>query len=124
MQYLPDTNVFIKAAKGYSAESAFLSKTIKRRQIMISSVVAAEFLAKASTAEQKTFEPLLSEFVILNVNIEIARIAAEYRKQSFKTKKAHLLDCFLAAQAKLNKLVLVTNDKSDFPMKDIKIILP
>lgn len=122
MQYLPDTNIFIRAAKGYSPESGFLSKTIRKRQVVISTVVAAEFLVKASNVEQKTFENLLSEFVIIGVDIEVAKLAAEYRKQSFKTKRVHLLDCFLAAQVKLKNLILVTNNKSDFPMKDIKII--
>lgn len=124
MQYLPDTNVFIKASKGYSTESTFLEKIIKRRQIIISSVVAAEFLAKASTQEQRAFENLLSEFVSLNIDIEVAKIAAEYRRQSFKTKRVHLLDCFLAAQAKLHNLTLVTNNKADFPMRDIKVAAP
>lgn len=124
MIYLPDTNIFIASAKGFSPEAEFLSKIINKKQVMISSVVAAEFLARASDQEQKTFEPFLSEFKILNIDIEIARTAAEYRKQSLKTKKVHLLDCFLAAQAKLHGLTLVTNNKADFPMKDIKIITP
>lgn len=54
----------------------------------------------------------------------VAKVAAEYRKQSFKTKRVHLLDCFLAAQAKINKLTLVTNNRSDFPMTDIKVVTP
>lgn len=122
--YLPDTNIFIKAAKGYSPESEFLSKTIRKRQIMISVVVAAEFLTKANTEEQAAFEALLSELMILSVDINVAKIAVEYRKESSKTKRIHLMDCFLAAQAKVNKLTLVTNDKSDFPMTDIKVITP
>jgi len=46
------------------------------------------------------------------------------RELDLKTKRVHLLDCFLAAQAKINKLTLVTHNKSDFPMKDIKVISP
>lgn len=124
MQYLPDTNIFIGAAKGYSSESEFLNKAIQKKQIMISVVVAAEFLTKAVLAEQEAFQRLLSEFAILNIDLASAKVAAEYRKTSFKTKRVHLLDCFLAAQAKINNLVLVTNNKTDFPMKDIKIISP
>lgn len=123
-KYLPDTNILIKAAKGYSPESEFLNKIIKQRQIMISCIVAAEFLVKADFVEQKTFEALLSEFVILNIDIEVAKIAAEYRKLSFKSVRVQLLDCFIAAQAKLNNLTLVTNNEEDFPMGDIKIVSP
>lgn len=124
MQYLPDTNIFIRAAKGYFPEAEFLSKAIKDKQIMISSIVIGEFLAKAGVKEEKTFENLLSGFSILIVDLEVARIAAKYRKRSLKTKRVYMLDCFLAAQAKLNNLILVTNNKADFPMKDIKIIAP
>ncbi|MBI2596579.1 PIN domain-containing protein [Candidatus Daviesbacteria bacterium] len=122
--YLPDTNIFIRAAKGYSPESELLSKLIKKKQIKISSIVAGEFLSKATSQEEKAFEKLLNEFIILSVNLDAARIAAKYRKMSLKTKKVHLLDCFLAAQAKLNKLTLITHNKSDFPMTDVQVITP
>lgn len=124
MQYLPDTNIFIKAAKGYLPESQFLSNAIEKRQIMISVVVAGEFFAKAGPEEEKSFEGLLAKFEILSIDIEVARMAAVYRKKSLKSSKVHMLDCFLAAQAKLYDLTLVTNNKSDFPMKDIKVISP
>lgn len=124
MQYLPDTNIFIRAAKGYSPESEFLDKVIQKRQIMISSIIVGEFLAKSTAQEEKTFEDLLNTFTILSIDIEVARVAAKYRKESLKVKRVQMLDCFLAAQAKLNNLTLVTNDKSDFPMKDIKVISP
>lgn len=124
MKYLPDTNIFIRAAKGYSPESEFLDKIIKKKQIIISVIVMGEFLAKATSQEEKTFENLLNEFTVLSIDIEVARIAAQYRKESLKIKRVQMLDCFLAAQAKLKGLILVTNNKSDFPMKDVKIITP
>lgn len=124
MQYLPDTNIFIRAAKGYSPELDFLKKVIQKRQMMISSIVVGEFLAKATVQEEKAFENLLNEFTVLFIDTDVAKIAARYRKESLKIKRGQMLDCFLAAQAKLKRLVLVTNNKSDFPMKDIKIITP
>lgn len=124
MQYLPDTNIFIKAAKGYSLESEFLSYAIKKKQIMISSIVAGEFLAKAEGQEEANFERLVSVFKKIIVDMDVARQAAKYRKESLKIKRAQMLDCFLAAQAKIHRLTLVTNNKADFPMKDIRIITP
>lgn len=124
MQYLPDTNIFIRAAKGYSPESEFLDKAIQKRQIMVSTIVVGEFLAKATTQEEKTFENLLNTFTILSIDAEAAKIAAKYRKESLKVKRGQMLDCFLAAQAKLHNLTLVTHNKSDFPMKDIEVITP
>lgn len=124
MKYLPDTNIFIMAAKGYLPEAKFLSGAIKKGQVMISTVVVGEFLAKADAREEKSFERLLSQFNVVSVNLEVARLAAKYRKESLKNKRIHMLDCFLAAQAKLNNLTLVTNNKTDFPMRDIKVIAP
>lgn len=124
MQYLPDTNIFIKAARGYLPEADFLSKAIKEKQIVISAVVAGEFLAKAKRHEERGFEELIAYFGVLPIDLEVAKIAAWYRKKSLKNTRIHLLDCFLAAQATLHDLILVTNNKADFPMKDIKIIKP
>lgn len=124
MQCLPDTNIFIKAAKGYLPEANFLSKAIKKKQIFISVVVVGEFLARAEAEEEKSFEELTAYFNVLPIDLEVAKIAAEYRKNSLKNTKVHLLDCFLAAQAKYHNLILVTNNKADFPMKDIKIVKP
>jgi len=124
MKYLPDTNIFIGAAKGYLPEANFLSKAIEKEQIVISPIVVAEFLANADVMEEKSFEELISHFDILPINLNVAKLAAEYRKNSLKSTRVHLLDCFLAAQAKLNKLTLVTHNKADFPMKDIKVLSP
>lgn len=124
VRYLPDANIFIRAAKGDKTESSFLNKAIKDKQMVISSVVVAEFLVKAGVNEEVNFTNLLSIFPIIPVDLETAKLAAEYRKESLKSKRVQLLDCFLAAQAKVHKLTLVTNNKADFPMKDIKIITP
>lgn len=124
MKYLLDANIFIRAAKGDLAESQFLKKIIKTRQMVISSVVVAEFLVRAEPREEKQFNDLLNIFPTVPVDAEVAKIAAKYRKESLKIKRVQMLDCFLAAQAKLNKLTLVTNNKSDFPMRDVKVITP
>lgn len=122
--YLPDTNIFILGLKGNDPEAKFLSKAISSSKLAISIIVMAEFLAKAEGQGESSFRKLLAKFGILPINEETAEVAAEYRKMSSKTKRIHLLDCFLAAQAKINKLTLVTNDRSDFPMRDIKVVTP
>lgn len=122
--YLPDTNIFILGLKGHEPEASFLAKVISQKQLFISTVAMAEFLSKAEGEGQISFLKLVERFSTLSIDEEIAKVAAEYRKESIKTKRAYLLDCFLAAQARLNGLTLVTNDKSDFPMTDIKVITP
>lgn len=121
---LADTNVLIQAILGEEPDKSFLDKAIKNKQLIFSVISISEFLAQASAKEERIIEELINTFPVLLIDLETARIASKYRKQFLKTKRAHLLDCFLAAQAKLNNLTLVTHNKSDFPMKDIKIISP
>lgn len=122
--YLPDTNIFIRALHGIEPEANFLNKIISKRQLAISVIVIAEFYPKANNQELISFNQLSDDVEILLIDREIAEIAGGYRKESLKQKRAQLLDCFLAAQAKIHKLTLVTNNKADFPMKDIKTITP
>lgn len=122
--YLPDSNIFILGLRGDKPEASFLTKAISQNKLVISVVVMGEFLAKADGEKEISFLKIAQRFKILSVDEPVARMAAEYRKQSTKTKRIHLLDCFLAAQAKINNLILVTNNKADFPMKDIRTITP
>ena len=122
--FLLDTNVLILAIKAEEPERSFLEKIINKKQLYLSTISIAEFLTRSSSEEKERLEELIVNFPVLNVDLETAKLAAEYRKESLKLKRIQMLDCFLAAQAKLNGLTLVTNNKSDFPMKDIKTIIP
>lgn len=122
--YLVDTNVLILGIDKKSPDYGFLQKIISKNQLFLSVITIAEFLSQASEGEEMELEKLLNKFPILGVDLKIAQLAGEYRKKFLKQKRIQLLDYFLAAQAKLHGLTLVTNNKSDFPMKDIKITSP
>ncbi len=122
--YLFDTNVLILAIKAQEPDKSFLEKVISKRQLFLSAISVGEFLSKASDEEEEKLNSLIIRFPVLSVNLEVAKLAAQYRKKLLKQKRIQLLDYFLAAQAKLNHLTLVTNNKKDFPMQDIKIISP
>lgn len=124
--YLADSNIFIRGINGgLRSETTFLQRSILDKKIAISVIVVAEFLVEATDEETKVFNQLLRQFGSLSIDEETAKKAAEYRKQFLrKSKRVFLLDCFLAAQAKLNNFTLVTNNRNDFPMKDIEIISP
>lgn len=122
--FLPDTNIFIRAIQKYDPEASFLKEIIVQNAFFISVIVIGEFFAKADERERDLFDKLLSQFEILPIDERVAKIAGDYRKLSLQLSRTNLLDCFLAAQAKVHKLTLVTNNKTDFPMKDIKIISP
>ena len=123
--YLLDSNIVIRAFQGYKKEAEFLRDHIKDSSIVISVIMVAEFLVKATDEQRVLFDSLVRQFGSVAIDEEVARLAGEYRKSFLsKTKKVFLTDCFLAAQAKVHKLILVTNNKTDFPMKDIEIISP
>lgn len=122
--YLFDTNVLILAIEAKEPDKSFLKKAISQKQLYISVISVGEFLSQAAKEAENKFNRLIRESPILEVDLETAKVAAEYRKKFLKTRRVQLLDYFLAAQAKLNNLILVTNNKSDFPMKDIQIISP
>ncbi|MDA2921798.1 PIN domain-containing protein [Patescibacteria group bacterium AH-259-L07] len=122
--FLVDTNVLIRAVAGISPDAPFLKKAIENNAVSFPVVTIAEFLTKASTKEKKILDKLVRAFPVYSIDEKTARLAALYRKQSLKRSRVKLLDCFIAAQANLNKIILVTNNRSDFPMKDIKVMLP
>lgn len=123
MKYLPDTNIFILGLKNHSPESDILK--FSAHKMALSVVVIAEFYPKASSQDLKIFDVISGKLPILNIDFEIAKQAGLYRKSQFqKKRKSYLNDCFLAAQAKLNNLTIVTNNKSDFQFKDIKVVSP
>lgn len=123
MKYLPDTNVFIRAINGFDPEAKFLRKHIN--SIEISIIVVTEFWANPKPGEIELFADLISRLNVIPIDAEIARKAGVYRNKLIKkSKRSQMIDCFLAAQAKVHHLTLVTNNKADFPMRDIKIITP
>ena len=122
--YLLATNALILALKDHEPDTTLVTKLLKKQEVNISVLSIAEFLSKASPKEEKRFEKLLSYSDKIEVDENICRIAATYRKKYLKTSKALLVDYLIAAQAKAYNLTLVTNNTKDFPMKDINIIKP
>ncbi|KKR80914.1 MAG: putative ribonuclease VapC [Candidatus Daviesbacteria bacterium GW2011_GWA1_41_61] len=122
--YLVDTNVLILAISKQDPDYSFLQKIITKKQLILSVIPVAEFLSQSSEGEDMELERLLAAFQVLGVDLKVAQLAGEYRKKFLKQRRIQLLDYFIAAQAKLHNLTLVTNNKADFPMKDIKIISP
>lgn len=125
MNYLPDTNILVNYFRGKDPERDLFTKVISSNNLYISVITIAEILAGAPDQEVKDLHELLSASNVVVANQEVAAIAGNYRRQfSRKTKKVYLMDCFIAASCKSQNLTLITNDKKDFPMKDIKIISP
>lgn len=123
MTYLPDTNILIHALAGKDPYQTSVRAWINKNQLVLSSIVIAEFLSNATPDESRSFQKLLTICRTLPVDAAVAQHAAGYRKQFVeKKKKVWLLDCLIAATCKVYDVTLVTADKRDYPMQDMLII--
>lgn len=124
-EYLLDTNVLLETFWGKQPTAKLTKTWIKEGKIAISAVSIGEILSKASPEEKDKLNLLAHRFGVLPVDWVVAEMAGEYRQEySRKRKRVYLLDCFIAATAKLYDLKLVTRNVTDYPMKDITIIDP
>ena len=124
-EFLLDTNVILEAFWGKQPTAKLVKNWIKQGKIAISAISVGEILSKASKEEKEKLNLLVRRFGVLPVDEVVAGIAGEYRRQfSRKKKKVYLLDCFIAATAKLYNLTLVTRNIKDYQMNDVKIVNP
>lgn len=122
-KYLLDTNILLEAFWGKEPVASRVKNWIKEGEIALSPICIAEVLSKGSREEKEKLKLLQNQFGILPIDATVAEIAGNYRFEfSQKSKKVYLLDCFMAATAKLFNLKLVTHNVKDYPMKDIEVI--
>lgn len=119
--YLPDTNIFIYAYHGEEPAATRVKTWIVAKALIISSIVAAEFLSGGDDLERDKFSALLDKIGTVPIDTAVARIASDY-KRAFGRKKSglRLTDALIAGTCKLYGATLVTNNPKDFPMKDIE----
>ncbi len=123
--FLLDTNVLVPSLIANTDESKWLRAKLREETMIISSIVAAEFLTKANKKDEAKLKELIKLCGVADINFQIAVIAAEYRKKYHKkTKPTYMLDCLIAATAKANKATLYTYNDADFPMQDISVQKP
>lgn len=124
-KYLLDTNIVIELMLGREKWAEQVKKWIEDGEIAINSIVVAEFLSKASQLEKEKLKLITSRFGVISIDEVIGEVAGNYRQQfSNKKNKVYLLDCLMAATAKVCNLTLVTRNVADFPMKDIGVVDP
>lgn len=122
---LLDTNVIIDTFSGKEPLASHVRQWIESGSIALSAVSIGEIISKASKEEMEKLDLLVSKYGVLPIDDVVARIAGNYRKEfSRKEKRVFLMDCFIAATAKLYNLKLATRNVRDFPMKDIEVINP
>jgi len=84
--------------------------------------VAAELYSGANEAQIPIVEQLLSSFRFLRSSQEIGRLAGEFRNRFARRGIAlGTPDCLIAATAIDNHYTLVTLNRADFPMREVRI---
>lgn len=122
-EFLLDTNTVLEAFWGVEPVASTVKTWIREGKIAISAISVAEILSRATAKEKEKLNLLTSRFRPLAVDHITAEIAGNYRQKFLrKKKKVFLLDCLVAATAKLYNLKIVTRNIKDYPMKDIEII--
>src|SRR3989344_3312042 len=117
----PDTNVLIAYFGNSPIAGPLLEAYISDRKIILSIVVISEFLVKATIKEEKILREFAKLAPVRNVDWEIADEAVKLRRETLRKTNIHMLDCFIAATAKISKATLLTFDRRDFPFKGLKL---
>lgn len=121
-EYLLDTNILLETFWGKEPIASTVKNWIKEGKIALCPICIAEILSKASREEKEKLKLLQNQFEVLPIDATVAEIAGNYRFDfSRKSKKIYLLDCFVAACAKLYNLKLVTHNLKDYPMEDVEV---
>lgn len=121
--YLPDTNILIYAFQGKEPYAKHVEEWIVTKSLLISAVVAAEFLCGGDELERDKFEAVIDRLGTVVVDTTVARITGDYKRKFSSNKPSlRLPDALIAATCKLYGAKLVTNNKADFPMSDIEIL--
>lgn len=121
-QYLIDSDILMDFFKKKDYAIVLLEKLIKEGSLYASILSITEIRAGWNEDQAKFFLPRLYEIVVIkNLNQKIAELSGQLRWE-YKTKGISLptVDILIAATAILDKCQLITRNKKDFPMKEIK----
>ncbi|GAB4452502.1 MAG: type II toxin-antitoxin system VapC family toxin [Anaerolineales bacterium] len=122
---LIDTDIAIDHFHGHKETFEYFVQSLIDGEILAMSVVGlTEILSGMRSGEQERTEKLLSLFVMIDVDEQIARKAGEYLNQYRKSHGMEMADALIAATAFVAGAELVTRNVEDYPMPDVKIVVP
>ncbi len=122
MILLLDTNILIDALCGRSACLAILASAVSAgHQLTTSAVNVAEVYAGMRPGEESRTRKFLSSFPSFPVTEAIAERAGLLKfKWARKGKTLSIVDTIVAATALEHNLTLITANRKDFPMPELK----
>lgn len=121
-QFLLDSDILMDFFKKRDYAVSLLDKLRKEGALATSILTITELRAGWNNEHAAYFLPRLYRFVIIQgIHSEIAELAGKFRWE-YKLKGISLptVDTLIAATAILEKCQLVTRNKKDFPMEELK----
>mgnify|MGYP001582992152 CR=1 FL=1 len=120
---LLDTDILVDFFHHQKYAKELIAELQAQGSVRISILSIAELRAGFTSKQAKFFLPKLYDtVVIINVNVEIAELAGEFRfEYGSKGKSLSTVDTLIAATAILEDCQLVTRNKKDFPMPQLKL---
>jgi len=117
MKFLLDTDVLIDLFHDQEYTKTLIPSLIKKGPLFVSVITIAELRA-GFTKEQADFflSRLYDLATIVDLDRKMAESGGEFRAEYGKS----ITDALIGATAILEKCQLVTRNKKDFPMKEIK----
>ena len=119
MKFLVDSNIIIYHLNKDTIATKFLRENYQK--IAISQITFVEVLSFSFTQKEETnVRELLSNFDIIDVNMDISNQAILNRK----LKKIKIPDNIISSTAMVYDLILVTRNVKDFKVLEIKVFNP
>jgi predicted nucleic acid-binding protein len=125
-RFLLDTTVLIAHLRGDESMADALLLLLQRGHSLCTSCVnVAEIERGVRPAERRSAQVLLDRMEYLPTTKEAAERAGRYQADwARKGKTLHLADALVAGTARAHGAVLVADDISDFPMRDLMVARP
>lgn len=125
-RFLLDTTVLIDHLRGdEDVAGSLLSLLQGGHSLCTSCVNVAEIERGVQSRERRAAEALLDRLEFLPTTREAARRAGNYLADwTRRGRTVHLADALVAGTARTHGAVLVTENVTDFPMRDIRVVRP
>lgn len=122
-EYLLDSDVLMDFFKKKRYAVDLIASLVEEGNLATSILSVSELRAGWNPKQAKVFFPRLYDMISLkNITVKIAELAGEFRWE-YKIRGISLptVDTLIAATAVIENCQLVTNNKKDFPMKEITL---